>query len=312
MLILDEHYLIRDGKAQIIDEFTGRVLPDRTWTDGLQELVERKEGLELSPRRDTEARMTYQRFARRYRCLSGLSGTLHEVAGELWRVYGVRVARVPPNRPDRKTIRPPIGHADEAAKWRAIATRAASLHAQGTPVLIGTRTLGASERASAALSAVGLPHVVLNAAQDAAEAEIIAAAGREGAITVATNMAGRGTDIRIGDTVALNGGLRVIVSEPHEARRIDRQLIGRCGRQGQPGEAETHVSLDDALLTRHGTRVERVAARALHRVSGGNSVVWASRRAQRRSEQLHAAMRRDLMRSDEWIDDSIAFAGRPE
>ena len=308
MLIRDEHYLVRDGKAQIIDEFTGRVLPDRTWNDGLQELIERKEGLDLSPRHDTEARMTYQRFARRYRRLSGLSGTLHEVASELWRVYGVRVARVPPNRPDRKTVLPPAGHPDDNAKWAAIGARTATLHALGAPVLIGTRTLGASARASAALTARGLPHVVLNAAQDAAEADIVAAAGAPGAITVATNMAGRGTDIRVGPAAEAVGGLHVIVSELHEAGRIDRQLIGRCGRQGQPGSAEIHVSLDDALLARHGTPFERAAARA----AGGRAIVWISGKAQRRSERLHAGMRRDLLRADEWIGGAIAFAGEPE
>jgi preprotein translocase subunit SecA len=312
MLIRDEHYLIRDGAAQIIDEFTGRVLPDRKWNDGLQELIERKEALDLSARHDTEARMTYQSFARRYRRLSGLSGTLHEVAGELWRVYGVKVARVPTHRPDCKTIQPPCGHLDTAAKWRAITAQAAALHAEGVPVLIGTRTLDASARAAAVLSSAGLPHVVLNAAQDSAEAAIVAAAGQAGALTIATNMAGRGTDIRIADPVAAKGGLRVIVSEPHEARRIDRQLIGRCGRQGQPGEAEIHVALDDALPMRHCTRAERALARALIGATGGRSVIWAARRAQRRAERLHAGMRRDLLRSDEWLEDSIAFAGEPE
>ncbi len=311
MLLRDESYLVRDGTAQIIDEFTGRVLPDRTWTDGLQELVERKEGLELSPRHHTTARMTYQRFARRYRRLSGLSGTLHEVAGELWRVYNVRVVRVPTYRPDRKTIRPPAGHRDEAAKWQAIGAAAAACHARGEPMLIGTRTLAASATASAALRAADVPHAVLNAAQDAAEADIVAAAGRPGAVTVATNMAGRGTDIRIGEAVAAAGGLRVIVSEPHEACRIDRQLIGRCGRQGQPGQAQAHVSLDDALLTRHGTALDRVLARLLFGPTQGRSAVWAARRAQRRSERLHARMRRDLLSADVWMEDAIAFAGEP-
>ena len=125
-------------------------------------------------------------------------------------------------------------------------------------------------------------------------------------------MAGRGTDIRIAETIAAGGGLRVIVSEPHEARRIDRQLIGRCGRQGQPGETEVHVSLDDALLLRHCTATERAAARALIGPTGGRSVVLAARRAQWRAERLHAGMRRDLLRSDEWLEDAIAFAGDPE
>ena len=312
LLLRDEHYLVRDGRAGIIDEFTGRVLPDRTWSDGLHELIERKESLDLSPLRQDNARMTYQRFARRYRRLSGLSGTLQEVASELSTVYNVRVARVPTYRPDRKTVRPPAGHVDAGAKWRAIVDRVAELHASGIPVLIGARTLAASERASVALRAAGLPHAVLNAAQDAAEAAIVAAAGRPGAITVATNMAGRGTDIRIDDEVAAAGGLRVIVSEAHEAGRIDRQLIGRCGRQGQKGEAEIHVALDDALLLRHCLASERFIASMLASASGGRSISWAAKRAQRRSERLHTGMRRDMLRADTWIEDAIAFAGSPE
>jgi preprotein translocase subunit SecA len=312
MLLRDEHYLVRDGAALIIDEFTGRVLPGRTWNDGLQELIERKEGLELSSRRETLARMTYQRFARRYRRLSGLSGTFREVAGELWTVYGVRVVRIPNHRTDQKIIAAPRGHVDENAKWRAIVARVAALHGEGAPVLIGTRTLAASVRASAALREAGLPHAVLNAAQDSTEAETIAAAGRAGAITVATNMAGRGTDIGVAEAVAEGGGLRVIVSEPHDARRIDRQLIGRCGRQGQKGAAETHVALDDALLLRHCSGLERSLARAFFVATSGRSVAWAARRAQRAGERLHAGMRRDLLRADAWIGDAIAFAGEPE
>ena len=312
MMLRDEHYLVRGGRAEIIDEFTGRILPDRTWNDGLHELIERKENLDLSPLRETRARMTYQRFARRYRRLGGLSGTLHEVAGELWRVYGLRVARVPPNRPDRKTLNAPQGYQNGDRKWSAIAGRVHALHTAGHPVLIGTRTLADSDRASAELAARGLPHVVLNAAQDQAEAEVIAAAGRPGAITVATNMAGRGTDIRVDAGVADQGGLRVIVSEPHEARRIDRQLIGRCGRQGQPGEAVCHVALDDALVQRHARRWERMVARLLLGTTRGRSVVWAASRAQRRSERLHYGMRRDLLQADAWMEDAIAFAGPPE
>ena len=153
---------------------------------------------------------------------------------------------------------------------------------------------------------------MLNAAQDATEAAIVAAAGQPGAITVATNMAGRGTDIRIGDAVAEVGGLRVIVTEPHESARIDRQLIGRCGRQGQPGEAELHVALDDALLLRHARPSERAFAALLAGASRGRSVAWVARRAQRRSEKLYTGMRRDMLRTDTWIEDAIAFAGAPE
>ena len=236
---------------------------------------------------------------------------MHEVAGELWRVYGVRVARIPTHRPDRKTIGRVEGHADEAAKWRAVVEGVRERHARALPVLVGTRTLGASEHLSGLLRAAGVPHRILNADQDAAEAEIVAAAGRPGAVTVATNMAGRGTDIHVAPEVAAAGGLQVIVSEPHEAGRIDRQLIGRCGRQGQPGEAQRHVSLDDALLARHGGLARHLGRAALV-VSGGRSVAWAARRAQRRSERLHAGMRRDLLRVDSWIEEAVAFAGHSE
>ena len=308
LLLRDEHYLVREGRSGIIDEFSGRVLPDRTWSADLHELIERKEGLDLSPLRQDNARMTYQRFAGRYRRLSSLSGTLHEVAAELSTIYNVRVARVPPYRRDQKTVRPPAGHVGADAKWQAIAGRVAALHAGGIPVLIGARTLAASERASVALRAAGLPHSVLNAAQDATEAAIVAAAGRPGAITVATNMAGRGTDIRIDDEIEAANGLRVIVSEAREAGRIDRQLIGAVVAKARK-VAEVHVALDDASLFRHCLPGERLIASLLARLSSGRSISWAAKRAQRRSERLHTNMRREMLRADTWIENAIAIAG---
>ncbi|MBL8701262.1 MAG: prepilin peptidase [Alphaproteobacteria bacterium] len=304
----DENYLVRDGKAEIVDEFTGRILPDRTWSEGLQEMVERKEGLALSPRRSTTARMTYQRFFRRYRCLAGMSGTLREVAGELWRTYRLPVAAIAPHRPDRKRWHAIRGYVSGTEKWEAIARQIRSIHARRAPVLIGTRTVAGAERASAVLRAHGLPHVVLSAAQDAAEASIIAQAGARGAITVATNMAGRGTDIRLAEGVAALGGLHVLITEPHESRRIDRQLAGRCGRQGDPGVVCSYVALDDALLDWHGlSSARRVAAHC-----GGPVIARIARIAQWRAERLHARMRRDLLHSDEFLGDAIAFAGKPE
>ena len=304
----DEAYLVRDGKAEIVDEFTGRILPDRSWSDGLQEMIQRKEGLPLSPAHDAVARMTYQRFFRRYRRLSGLSGTLREVAGELWRVYRLPTAAIAPHKPDRKTWHKVRGFASGADKWQAIARAVGEIHARGAPVLIGTRTVASSRRASAALEALGLAHVVLSAAQDAAEAAIISAAGRRGAITVATNMAARGTDIRLHDGVVTLGGLHVVISEPHEARRIDRQLAGRCGRQGDPGAILSFAALDDSLLDWHLPRV-------LHGVSarvGGGMTCHLAVHAQKRAENLHARMRRDLLQSDEFLGDAIAFAGNEE
>jgi preprotein translocase subunit SecA len=307
----DEQYLVRDEKAQIIDEFTGRILPDRTWVEGLHEMVERKEGVELSRRRGTKARMTYQRFFRRYCRLAGMTGTAQEVTAELWRVYRLPVASIPPNRPDRKTIVPCRAHAGIADKWRAIAAEVAAIHATGAPVLIGTRTVGAAREASQALDARGLPHVVLSAAQDAAEAAIVAQAGQLGAITVATNMAGRGTDIRLSEQAVSLGGLHVIISELHEAGRIDRQLGGRCGRQGDPGWISSHVSLEDDLIKRHGPHHLLMARRLL----GRTGLRWApalAKLAQAGAERLHARMRADLLRSDEWLGDAIAFVGEQE
>ncbi|HEX4194358.1 MAG TPA: hypothetical protein VHY80_14725 [Stellaceae bacterium] len=308
----DEHYLVRDGKAEIIDEYTGRILPDRTWTEGLQEMIERKEGLSLSERRTTQARMTYQRFFRRYRRLAGMTGTAREVVEELWRVYRLPVASIPPNRPSRRKVLAVIGHPNAAAKWRAIVAEVAMIHARGAPVLIGTRTVAESKRASDELAKAGLAHVVLNAAQDVAEAEIVGRAGALGAITVATNMAGRGTDIRPDPQALERGGLFVFVSELHEAARIDRQLEGRSARQGEPGEVRTHVSLDDAIVQRHFPPLLVATARFVAARLGSRGIAAVARLAQYRAEQLHARMRRELLKSDEWVGDATAFAGEQE
>jgi preprotein translocase subunit SecA len=306
----DEQYLVRDGKVEIIDEFTGRVMPDRTWSEDLHEMVERKEGLALSGRRATLARMTYQRFFRRYCRLGGMTGTGREVAEELWRVYRLPVAAIPLHRPDRKVLRPARIHPTAMEKWNAIANEVAAMHAREAPVLIGTRTVAASLEASAALTAAGLPHVVLNAAQDKTEAQIIACAGQCGAITVATNMAGRGTDIELSPEARSLGGLHVMISELHETGRIDRQLAGRCGRQGDPGQVATHISLEDELIEHHCPSLLRTLARAAGTRS--SIVGLIARFAQRRAEGLHARMRRDLLKSDEWLGDAIAFAGEQE
>ncbi|HEX3864858.1 MAG TPA: hypothetical protein VHY35_24495 [Stellaceae bacterium] len=309
----DEHYLVRDGKVEIIDEFTGRVMPDRQWTDGLHQMVERKEGCAATTRRVPLARLTYQRFFRRYRRLSGMTGTAAEVARELWWVYGLRVVRIPTNRPCRRVHRPDRVVAREAAKWQALATRVAALHRAGAPVLVGTRTVQASLEASRHLTAAGVPHAMLNAAQDQSEAEIVAAAGQPGHVTVATNMAGRGTDIRLGDGVAALGGLHVVMTERHDARRIDRQLAGRSGRQGDPGSFETVLSLDDAIL-QYGAVGGPVlaAARFAMPLLGSWAGLVAIRWAQLRLERVHFKIRRDLLRADRASGEILAFAGRGE
>jgi preprotein translocase subunit SecA len=312
--VRDEHYLVTDGKVQIIDEFTGRVMADRSWEHGLHQMIEVKEGCEATSRRKTLARISYQRFFRRYLRLAGMTGTVRSAAAEMWSVYGLKVARIPTNRPGRRTLERDrmVSRAD--SKWEAIAARVRELREAGRPVLVGTRSVASSELLSAALTATGLDHVVLNARQDDEEAEIVARAGQPGKITVATNMAGRGTDIKLGPGVAENGGLFVLAAERNEAARIDRQLFGRCGRQGDPGGAQAIISLDDELFQRYCPKpLLRLAARLARkgRVPRGLAALVV-RSSQRLAERRGAALRDQLLNADERLDDVLAFSGRPE
>ncbi|WP_150288463.1 prepilin peptidase [Rhabdaerophilum calidifontis] len=312
LMIRDEHYILRDGKVQIVDEYTGRIMADRFWTDGLHQLVEIKEGCALSQRRASLARLTYQRFFRRYLRLAGMSGTATEVAAELWRVYRLAVARVPPHRPSRRRLAPDRIFATEAEKWAALAATCARLRAQGVPILIGTRSVGASNAAAARLADAGIPHQVLNAAQDAEEAAIIAGAGAPGRVTIATNMAGRGTDILLAGAAAEAGGLHVLLTERHDSRRIDRQLIGRSARQGDPGWAQALLSLEDPLLE----AVKGELGLRLARLALASGWEWPARRiirrAQRLAERQNARIRAELLLREDGLDQALAFSGRPE
>jgi preprotein translocase subunit SecA len=308
----DEHYVIDEGKLRIVDEYTGRIMPDRQWSDGLHQMIERKESVPLSERRETLARITYQRFFRRYKRLAGMSGTLQPVAAEIWRVYRLPIATIPTAKPVQRIHRPDFICRTAEEKWDRIVERVSALHARGAPVLIGTRSVASSRVASARLSAAALPHRVLNAMQDKQEAEIVAEAGARGRITVATNMAGRGTDIHLGEGVIELGGLHVLMTERHDARRIDLQLAGRAGRQGEPGSFEAILSLEDPLMDPDNGVALSSFAKGLARIAGA----WAARQAadfaQKRAERLHARMRAELMRSDVWRTKTLAFSGRPE
>jgi preprotein translocase subunit SecA len=312
VMLRDEQYILAEGKVAIVDEYTGRVMADRFWSDGLHQMVEIKEGLAPSPRRVTLARLTYQRLFRRYQRLSGMSGTVREIAGELWEVYRLPVARIPTHKPRLLKLLTDVIYATAEARWVGLAKIAARLQARGAPVLIGTRSVAASQIASRHLDAVGVVHRVLNAADETAEADIVAGAGLPGCVTVATNMAGRGTDILLGPGVAEAGGLVVIMTERHDAQRIDRQLFGRAGRQGDPGVSIALLSLDDQLLAEAPLAVtQRVARRAL----GWNLprvARLAMRRAQKQAEREHARIRRELLKSDSGMDDALAFAGAPD
>ena len=305
----DQQYLVADDEIHIVDEYTGRILPGRKWEQGLHQLIEAKEGCPLSEQTRTLARITYQRFFRRYVRLSGMTGTAREVRGEIWAVYGLETETIPTNRPCIRVYLPALCCVDEAAKWRRVAQAARLMRDQGRPVLIGSRSVEASEKLAAALTEAGLPHTVLNARQDAQEAEVVAAAGQPGVITVATNMAGRGTDIHLGRGVVEAGGLHVILTEYHDSSRIDRQLFGRCARQGDPGSAQAIVGLDDALFRDHGGVLHAVLAR---RYRDGLPPRWLgvlTRVAQRRAENIHARTRRDTLNQDRKLDTMLAFAG---
>ncbi len=307
----DEHYLVRDDTVQIIDEYTGRIMADRSWGEGLHQLIEAKEGCKVTGQKVPVARMTYQRFFRRYRRLSGMTGTARELAGELWSVYRLPVVRIPRHRPVRRKSRTDRVCTSLEEKWWCIAESVARLHAEGRPVLLGTRSVAASKTASSHLTKAELPHVVLSAAQDREEAEIIARAGEPGRITIATNMAGRGVDIKLDPVVIERGGLHVIMSERHDAGRIDRQLLGRCARQGEPGSTQAILSLEDSLLEQFGGGL---LGRLAH--LPGPPGQWlgrlAFRHAQRRAERTHSRMRRELLRFDQKLNTLLAFSGRLE
>jgi preprotein translocase subunit SecA len=304
----DQHYLVSaEGKVQIVDESTGRLMPDRSWEQGLHQMIEAKEGVAQTAGRDTLARMTFQRFFPRYYLLSGLTGTAREASRELWSVYRLAVQPVPPNRPDRRQVLPPRCLPSEAAKWRAVCEDASRAARAGQAVLIGTRSVEASERVSAALLAAGVPHVVLNARQDAQEAEVVAQAGRSGQITVATNMAGRGTDIRLDEAARAAGGLHVILTEFHDSPRVDRQLFGRCGRQGDPGSVRVMVSTQDTLW-RNGSSLWHALAMRAGPV-GALALAWHARWAQSQAERRGRIQRQQTMQQDRQLKKLIGFAG---
>jgi len=306
----DKHYLVREGKVQIIDEYTGRLMPDRSWERGLHQLIEMKEGVEVTAQRETLARISYQRFFRRYLHLCGMTGTAAEIAGELRAVYRLRVARIPTNRPSRRARRPARYFGPAAAKWQAVLDTIVECRARGQPVLVGTRSVGASEHLAELLKAAGIEYRLLNARQDRDEAEIVARAGEPGCVTVATNMAGRGTDIKLAPGVRELGGLHVVATEMHDAARIDRQLFGRCGRQGDAGSYEVIVALEDDLVKSFARLAHDLHARFGRLPASLGSTVF--RLAQWRAERSHSRARRDLLDLDDHLGNILAFSGRGE
>jgi preprotein translocase subunit SecA len=312
---LDHHYVVTEGKVQIVDEFTGRVMADRSWERGLHQMIEAKEGCELTQQRNTLARITYQRLFRRYIRLSGMTGTGKEVAREIRAVYGLGVVKIPLYRPLRRLYRRDRLCMTAGEKWNMVAdTVARIVNEQRRPVLIGTRSVKASEEVSAALRERGIAHALLNAKQDNSEAEIISLAGQRGRVTVATNMAGRGTDILLEEGLAEDGGLHVILTEYHESRRIDRQLLGRCARQGDPGSCEAIISLEDEIFTVNApgwTHIVRLM------MANWRSVPWILIQglrvmAQFSAERRNAYIRIQNVKQDRRQNKLLAFSGKSE
>ncbi len=311
----DIDYLVDEGRVSIIDPRTGRALPDRSWELGLHQLIECKESCETTAGKETLARISFQQFYRRYRQLGGMTGTAREVARELSRVYELAVVRVPPARPVRRVHLGERVFRNSAEQERAVLARVKELRKTGQPLLIGTQTVEASLAVSRWLAKAGVTHRLLNASTHREEADIIGVAGQPGAVTVATNMAGRGTDIRLGDGVLETGGLFVLSTGRGDSARIDRQLAGRSGRRGDPGRYEVLLSLDDRLLREvFAPPILRIAASrgisALKLTSKIGSLLNSY--AQVAVERRHAAERNAVLREEEGRRQRFAFAGGTE
>ena len=312
---LDEHYIVDDGKVQIIDENTGRVMPDRSWERGLHQLIELKENCEPTDQRETLAKLSYQRFFSRYLKLSGMTGTAKEVKKELWDVYGLRVIRVPTHKPSRRKTEKPIVVLDEQQKWQRVMQTIEDVHHRGAPLLVGTRSVAASEHLAKLLDAAQLPFRLLNAKSQAEEANIVAEAGQAHHITIATNMAGRGTDIKLTALSKELNGLHVILTERFEAGRIDRQLAGRCARQGDPGVYIEVLSIADIKEISVTIKILKRLCIAWRksRLPFGN---WFARKviklAQKEIEKMNYKIRKRLLDSDNQQNQVLSFTGRFE
>ncbi len=314
----DTHYLVRDDRVELLDEVTGRTAAGRVWSRGLQTIVEMKEGLPPSPETETLTQITFQRFFRRYWRLGGISGTLREARAELRRVYGATVVQVPLNRPGRRVDLPPCLFADEPARLAAACARVRALQAAGRPVLVGTDSVGDSHAFGEVLQRAGVAHRVLNALQDTNEAEIVAQAGHAGRITVATRMAGRGTDIALDDAAREAGGLHVLSLQHNPSRRLDRQLAGRAARHGDPGSAESWLLKTYSTLSGHrggpmlGAWIRRSAFLGDAGVRLHRSIVLRGvvRWTQWREERRRAAVRALLLRQHQESQRRLSFAGR--
>ncbi|MGB0733227.1 MAG: DEAD/DEAH box helicase [Pontibacterium sp.] len=319
----DLHYIIRDGKLVMIDEHTGRLMPDRSWEQGLHQLIEIKENCEPTDPRETLSRITYQRFFSLYGHLCGMTGTTQALKKEFWSTYSLPVVTIPTHAPSLRKALPVCVFDNQESQWKAVVHEVQARLDAGQAVLIGTDSVAESEKLSAWLKRDLIAHQVLNAKNDEDEAEMVAKAGQVGAVTVATSMAGRGTDIKLAHDVKEAGGLHVILTQFQDSSRIDRQLIGRCARQGDPGSYRYILSIlkSDAMPwwypsklqeRRHATAVITLDEQRQRPLTG-----WAYRfhlylltKYQKNQEKHHARIRKALQRNDERQAQRLAFSGR--
>ena len=317
---IDVNYYVDEGKILIIDENTGRSMPDRSWEAGLHQMIEEKEGCEQTAQNQTIARISYQRFFSRYLKLSGMTGSAYEVAGELWSTYGLAVCQVPTHKPPQRRYEKTCIYYTQEEKWQAVIDEAIAQQALNRPVLIGTRTVKDSEYISELLKNKQYEHQVLNARNYKLEAEIIAAAGQAGRITVATNMAGRGTDIKLDAAAEAAGGLHVICCEKNDSRRIDRQLFGRSARQGDPGSCKVICSIEDDAVIRYFIKITLLllSYRDKRQITSGKIAgpYWLAstlvKVSQRIIEYYHRQIRKSMMKIDEKRESMLAFSGESE
>lgn len=301
----DVHYVIdEENKVVIIDEFTGRRHSERTWREGLHQAIEAKEGVEIRPEHNDAASITRQRYFSRYEKMCGLTGTASESAGEFWHFFKLTVEPIPLHRPSQRAVMPERIFQSEEALDDALVADVKARHAKRQPILIGTRTIRVSERLAERFAEEGIKHRILNAKQDKEENDIVSTAGQPGSVLIATNMAGRGTHISLTPQSEAAGGLHVIVVERNESARIDRQLVGRAARQGQPGSAQTFVSADDHLIVRYqpelAEEIRQAPADKLGEVSGEFSEQFD--RLQQRVERIRYDQRLRIAERDKWLN----------
>ncbi|MCR4671772.1 MAG: preprotein translocase subunit SecA [Lachnospiraceae bacterium] len=307
LMFRDKDYVVKDGQVLIVDEFTGRIMPGRRYSDGLHQSIEAKEGVDVKRESKTLATITFQNFFNKYDKTAGMTGTALTEENEFREIYGLDVIEIPPNKKVIRVDHDDLVFATHREKINAVVEDIEESHAKGQPVLVGTATIEGSEEISKVLSRKGIKHNVLNAKFHELEAEIVAQAGEKGAVTIATNMAGRGTDIKLGEGVTELGGLKIIGTQRHEARRIDNQLRGRAGRQGDPGETRFYISLEDDLMRLFGSEKMMKVFKALGHEDGmaieHKMLSSAVEKAQTRIESNNFAIRKNLLQYDEVINE---------